>query len=287
MPQFGARLHDGFTLRDIALLFAAPAVLVLVAAFPVELRRSLVLDATNPTFGTAYAAHFVHTTGSQLLVNVSAYVLVAGITYLLAVLNGEMRRFRTRLLGVVLGLPFVLSAVTLVFVGARFSYGFSGIVMGVLALLAVESFTYIGRTLTTLETPDDAASVFFLEITLIAVVVYPQTPGALAVAVVGGLVTLGYGVSLFRTARQCEQLCRPLAGDPGYLELGGVAVVLLVAFPFLAFPTPRTATPTSGGVVNVVIHLFGFSLTFLSAYLLPRVVVVLSVRHGDGIDTTR
>jgi hypothetical protein len=284
MPRIGARLRNGITVRDLALLLAAPTILSLVAALPAGVRRSLVLDATAPTTATAYAAHFVHTTAGQLLVNVSAYLLVAGVAYLLAVLNGETRRFRTRLLGVVLGLPFVLSAMTLAFVGARFSYGFSGVVMGVLALLALELFTYLGRTLTTLETPDDAAVVFFLEITLIAAVVYPQTPGALAVVVVAGLVTLGYGVSLFRTARCRERVCRPVAWEPGYLELACVGTILLAVFPFLAFPA---GVATAGGIVNVVIHLFGFSLTFLAAFLLPKITAVLPVKHGGGIDTSR
>jgi hypothetical protein len=275
VPSIAAELRSATRWRDLPVLLAVPVALLAVAALPTGVRRSLVLDTSDPTLATVYTAHFVHFEPSGLVANLAGFAFVAGTAYALAAVNGRRSRFLAALVGVVVCLPVALSAVTLPFAGVRFSYGFSGVVMGVVALLALELFAYVGETLTTVGESEDAAVVFFAETALIAVVISPRTLGTLAVAVLAALVTGAYLVSLARTASQRDRLFRPRARDPGYVELAAVASVLLVAFPFLAFPSAPTGP---GAVVTLTTHLFGFALTFLAVYLAPRVSSVVSPR---------
>jgi hypothetical protein len=254
-------------LQDVIPLSVVPVVLLLVAVVPTGVRESLVLDASEPTLLAVYGSHFLHKTASQLAVNLMGYLLLAGTGYALAAVTGRARTFCWRLSAVVLTLPVLLSVVTLGVVGTRFSYGFSGVVMGLLALLALELFAYVGMTLTTLDTPEDAAIGFFAEVALIAALVRPRTLATVAIAIASGLVTVGYAVSLYGAVSRRDKVLEQRAREPGYVELAGVAVALLVAFPFFAFPERPAA---AGGVVNLTTNLLGFTLVFLGAYLRAR-----------------
>lgn len=54
------------------------------------------------------------------------------------------------------------------------------------------------------------------------------------------------------------------AEEPGYAELGAVALGLLLVFPFVAFPP----NPGEGGaVLNLYTHLLGFCLAFIVGYV--------------------
>lgn len=253
---------------DTAAVLAVPVVLLWIGTLPIETRRAFVFSYRDPTVVTAYTAHFVHLTRSHLFVNLVSYLLVAPTGYALAVAAGRRDRWLTGFVTVLLAVPFALSWLNLAFVRPRVGYGFSGVTMGLVALVAVELFAFAGRHLTTPLGRENAAGVFFAEVALIAAVVRPRTQATLAIAGLAAVVTLGYAVAIGRLLRENGRVWTNRVHEPGYLELAGVGVVVLVGFPFLAFP----ADPTGDGtVLNLYTHLLGFALAFLTAYLSPVV----------------
>lgn len=255
--------------RDAAVLAAVPAVLLAAWWLPVETRRGLVFDSQQPTLLTAYTAHFVHLTRPHLLVNLTSYLLVGPTGYALAVVSERRREYLTGFLAAVLVLPPALSALNLVFVRPRIGYGFSGVAMGLFALLAVHLFAYAETRLTTCLRHENAAGLFFVEIALIAAVAGPGTRATLAIAGVAATLAAAYAVVLARRIARSRPLWAEPVDRPGYLELGAVGVVLLVGFPFVAFPDAPTA---DGAVLNRYTHLLGFTLLFLAAYIRPFLV---------------
>jgi hypothetical protein len=256
-------------LADLAAIGIVPVVLMTVFHLPTGVKRGLVLDYTAPTLVTAYTAHFVHFTMPHLLVNLGSYVLIVPTAYALAAVSRELPRFRVTFVTVLVGLPLALSVLNLALIRPRIGYGFSGLAMGMLALLALLSFDYVDTALTTaLCQRSDAPMIFFGETTLIAAVVRPHTQATLAIAAVTGLTTVLYALVLLRRVRNREltDVVQSWARQPGFLELGLIAVVLLIGFPFLAFPRNPAG---DGTILNIYTHLLGFAVTFIAAYAVP------------------
>lgn len=263
-----AAVRERATVWDLLGLLVVPVALLAVGTVPVETRRAFVFSYESPTVVTAYTAHFVHLTRSHLLVNLASYALVVPTGYVLAVVSGRREQYLTGFVTALVALPVALSALNLAFVRPRVGYGFSGVAMGLVALVAVELFAYAESQLTTCLRREDAAGVFFAEVALMAAVVRPRTRATLAVAAVAGILAAGYAVVVGRQLRRDGAVWTDRARQPGYLEAAAAAVVLLVGFPFVAFPPDPTG---DGTVLNLYTHLLGFALVFLAAYIQPLV----------------
>ena len=273
MSGLVAELRSKVRPWDLVALLVVPILLVGVGTLPVELRRAFVFDYRAPTLVTAYTAHFVHLTPSHLLVNVVSYLLIAPIGYALAVVSDRREEYLIGFVASLLALPLVLSYLNLVFVRPRVGYGFSGVAMGLVALLAFELFAYVETRLSRCLSQEDAAVVFFAEIGLMAAVVRPHTTATVAIAVAAFVLAVGYALAIGRVLWAEDRVWTDRVGEAGYVELGAAAVVLLVGFPFVAFPPDPTG---DGTVLNLYTHLLGFALAFLAAFIRP----VLEDRAG-------
>ncbi|AXG07134.1 hypothetical protein DU500_12255 [Haloplanus rubicundus] len=113
-----------------------------------------------------------------------------------------------------------------------------------------------------------AAGLFFvgliIVIPLAAATVQPRLTIVLVSVVL--LAIIGYGVALQRSGIDRSTLRGP---PPGFLELGVWSIAILVAALIAAFPTDPLS---DAGLVNTYTHFLGYSLGFLSSYL----VVLLS-----------
>ncbi|QLG27742.1 hypothetical protein HUG10_09330 [Halorarum halophilum] len=248
--SFPRELRSECRVGDLLLVAAVPLALLAVYALPEATRRSLVFAYEEPTLLTAYASHSVHLGPEHLLVNLASYLLLVPTAYALAVLGGRRTRFRIGFIAVLVAVPFSLSWLNLLFVRPRVGFGFSGVAMGCLGLLALELFNY-GRTSLSLPLSwDDAAMLFFVELALISLAVAPRTATTLAVAGVSAVIAVAYGWHLLRTIdRDAGSEVGTRLGrlrEPGFAELAVVGVVLVVAFPFVAFP-PRPDRGRRGG----------------------------------------
>ncbi|MFC7096466.1 hypothetical protein [Halobaculum marinum] len=260
-----AELRRRGRVRDCLALAVVPAVLVAVFLLPESTRRGLAFVYQRPTLATAYTAHFVHLSLDHLLANVLGYVLLAGTGYVLAVLAGARRLFGAAAATNLLAFPVVLSALNLAIPRDAVGYGFSGVTMAFAGLLAVVGAAYAGRRLHPAVGVRHAPGAFFAVLALVSVIVLPSVPLAWALASVAALGALGYVGS---AARALRSPAAPSAwrgvSDPGWSDILVVAAVVFFGYPFVGFP----ADVRSGGTLtNVYVHLLGFCLAFLVAYV--------------------
>ncbi|AHG05084.1 hypothetical protein HALDL1_02125 [Halobacterium sp. DL1] len=260
-PPFRAALRRAVRLRDVALLLLVPGVLVGVFALPLDVRRSLAFRYTDPTLATAYTAHFVHLESSHLLANVLAFLLLAGVGYLLATLAGRRQLFGTATATYLLAVPFALSGLNLAVPRNAVGYGFSGVNLAFAGLLPLLLVAYARRRLDARVRLRHAPGLFFAALAVVAVVALPWSPVSVGVAGVAAVAAVAYAVPLVRSDAPRASTG---ASTAGWLDLLVVGLVLYLATPFVAFP----ASPgVEGGVLNLYAHLLGFCLAFVAPYV--------------------
>lgn len=151
----------------------------------------------------------------------------------------------------------------LLYVRPRIAFGYSGIAMGLLAMLGLELFSYAKRAVSPRLRRENAVVLFLVEALLITAALVPETPGMAVVAAGCALAVVGYALRMHRNVDPDEGLLPAYAEEPGYAELGAVALGLLLVFPFVAFP-PNSGE--GGAVLNLYTHLLGFCLAFIVGY---------------------
>ncbi|MFC7069034.1 hypothetical protein [Halobaculum lipolyticum] len=261
---FGPALRERVRRRDCLALAAVPVVLVAVFLSPEATRRELAFAYRRPTVLTAYTAHFVHLSLDHLLANVLGYALLAGTGYVVAVLADVRRLFGVAAATYLLAFPLVLSALNLAVPRDALGYGFSGVTTAFAGLLAVVGAAYAGRRLHPALGVRHAPGAFLLALAAVAVLVSPSVPLARPLAAVAALGALGYAVSARGALRSSAAPPRATAREAGWLDLFVVAAVVFVGYPFVGFPAElRVGT----AVTNVYVHLLGFCLAFLVAYI--------------------
>jgi len=225
-PPFRAALRRAVRLRDVALLLLVPGVLVGVFALPLDVRRSLAFRYTDPTLATAYTAHFVHLESSHLLANVLAFLLLAGVGYLLATLagpppavrhgdrhlpaRGAVRAVGTQPRGAAERRRLRVLGVNLAFAG-------------LLPLLLV---AYARRRLDARVRLRHAPGLFFAALAVVAVVALPWSPVSVGVAGVAAVAAVAYAVPLVRSDAPRASTG---ASTAGWLDLLVVGLVLYLA----------------------------------------------------------
>lgn len=268
---FRSELVAGVRAIDVAVLCAVPAALVATFALPIELRRSLAFDYTDPTLSTAFTAHYVHLRATHLAGNLVGYGLLAGVGYALAVIGDRRRLFVTALATFLLAFPVALSALNLAVPRNAVGFGFSGINMALLGLLPLLLWTYACERFAPDASVRALPAVFFLLVGWISLLALPVSTTGVGLA---GLATAGAGISIGvvyvmstdggRRLPTRERL-RAVTSRPGDGDLFVAGVVLLVGYPVVGFPADPTGT---GGVVNLYVHLLGFCLGFIGAFIL-------------------
>ncbi|WP_299330893.1 hypothetical protein [Haloplanus sp.] len=270
----GGFRHDllvGARVVDVAVLCAVPAVLVAVFTLPAEVRRSFAFAYTDPTLPTAFTAHYVHLRATHLAGNLVGYGLLAGVGYALAVLGDRRRFFLTALATFLLAFPFVLSALNLAVPRNAIGFGFSGINMALLGLLPLLLWGYARERFASDASVRPLPAAFFLLVGWIALLALPVSTTGVGIAglataaaglAVGVVYALSAGVELRLPTRD---LLRTVTSRPGYGDLFVAGGVLLVGYPIVGFPADPTGT---GRVVNLYVHLLGFCLAFIGAFVL-------------------
>lgn len=258
------RVDSRGSVLDVLLLSVVPVVLLAVYALPPRTRRSLVLDYADPTLVGAYANHFVHLTAVHLAVNLLGYVVVVATGYLLAVAAGRRRQFLVIWAVVLLVFPFAISGFNLLFPRSSIGFGFSGLVMAYLGYLPIAFTGFLGARFDLPVGGDHSHWLFFETLGLIAVLVLPGVWGLAvgAFAIAAGVLFLVTTVREIR--RVTVEGARQGLLEAGTAELLVLVVILLVSFPFVAFPE---STPVEAGRVNVFSHAVGFCLGYLVPYV--------------------
>ena len=251
---------------DVLILCAVPVGLLGVFALPQSIRLQLVFSHREPTVFTAYISHFVHLTPGHLLANLLLYLFVTPTVYCLCVLAGRRQLFWTAFV-VYLGVfPFILSAMNLALWRTQpiVDLGFSGIVMALFGLLPLALAAYAGKVFDDDLTAVSSPPLFFFATALIAFFAVPLRPASAAAGIVSVTAAGLYGqyVGGSISLPQFKDV-REVIRQTGYFELTAFAVLLLVVLPIVSF----RATTYENSLTNGYVHLVGFALGYIAAYV--------------------
>lgn len=250
---------------DLAAITAVVLVLVVVFLLPASTREQFVFERGNPAVRTAYLSHFVHRQQLHLLGNLAVYLAVAPVTYLLCILSDRRQLFRgmfVTLLGV---FPFALSGMQLLFPRQREVLGFSGLNAGLFGLLCVAWVAYIGHQFLETENNRYAPALLFVLSGVIALITLPGRAWRLQIGAASISLGIGYVTLWVRRGSHLQNAALRERFDRfGYAELAGAGLGLIVSYPFIGF---REIVTLDTGVLDVYIHLLGFSLSFIVVFV--------------------
>lgn len=97
---------------DLFAIAAVAVVLFLVTKTQPSFQNQLVLYYDNPTLHAFYTTHFVHESAAHLQSNLTLYLVVVPLTYLLSLRADRHREFRLGFLAVLFVLPPIISLVS-------------------------------------------------------------------------------------------------------------------------------------------------------------------------------
>lgn len=275
-------LRSAARVRDVLGLAVVPAVLVGVYLLPVGLREELRFAYRDPTLLTAFAANFVHFDVGHLLANVLGFVLLAGTGYVLASLADARLLFGAGTLTNLTVMPVALSALNLAVPRDAVAYGFSGINMAFLGLLGVVLPLYAASSLDPRLTIRHAPLSFLVVVGVSVPLTVPASFARLGLTVAIALGALGYALTLPLD----RQFLARLFGRDHWSDLFVVAGLLLVGYPFVGFPGLGASAPARGRL-NLYVHLLGFALAFIVAYVASETLAVAADDSGaDGVVDT-
>ena len=262
---FRSRLAREAHVPDLLAIGLVAIVLAAVSALPRATLEGLTFDVTEPSVVTAYASHFVHLDAVHLLGNLSVYLPAVLVAYLLCVMSGRRRLFLITFVTLLIAFPFALSAMQLVFPRERFVFGFSGINAGFVGLACFALPGYLGATISARFDERYAPALLFVVVGLAAVLALPERGFRFEVAAAAlGLALVYFGVGVRRQGVPTLRDVKAAVNSPGYFELAGAGFGLLVGYPFVAF---QDAVVPQGGVVDVYVHVLGFSLAFIVVFV--------------------
>jgi hypothetical protein len=265
---------------DVAFLVFVPAVLVGVFLLPMGLRRELALRYTEPSLRTMYAAHFVHFDFPHLVSNLLVYLLVVPFSLAVSAWSGRRRRFYVVAVTILLAFPLLLSGLNVLFPRPQLGVGFSGLNLAFVGYLPHVLADRFEAKHPEWERSRAAllALAFFVGTGIITARVAMSIRGVtrtglwmLLAAGAGSVVTAAWllrpVVSRLRTNGVTGGTVPPL------VVLGGLLFVILMV---VSFPE---VSSTGRSVVDIFLHLLGFSFGYLIPYTAFQ-VLGLSVGNG-------
>lgn len=265
-------------IADAVALLVVPAVLLAVFTLPESTKRAVAFSYTEPTLFTAFTAHYVHLTSPHLVGNVLGFALLSSVGYGLSLLAGRRRLFFASAITFLFVFPFVLSGLNLAVPRNAIGYGFSGVNMAFFGYIAVILPVAIDEHLG-VAWRQYAPGQFFVSVAYISLIALPVSTVSAGVGVASVVFALPYARAAVRSRdavrnrgddhyqsdkreslRETLQriLARPVCG-----ELVAIAVVVLLAYPFIGFPSVSATGPR----VNVYVHFLGYALAFLVVHV--------------------
>ncbi|MFP8956483.1 hypothetical protein ACLI4Y_07130 [Natrialbaceae archaeon A-CW3] len=251
-------------LGDLLALVAVPLVLIVVFFVPERVTDRLVLYYLEPTVFTAYTTHFVHYDPGHLLGNLIGYGLLAGVGYLLAITGDHRRFFMTSFLAIVVVFPLALSGLNVAVPRNAVGYGFSGLNMAFLGVLALVLNEFLRERFPPALERRDVVIAYFLTVAAIALLAVPLTTATITLATASFATAGVYAHRLAGRAGRLRAVCRGVLERPGDGELALAGVVIFVGYLFVAFPTEVVSGST---IVNLYAHFLGYALGFIGPYL--------------------
>ncbi|MFC7072303.1 hypothetical protein ACFQJ7_05370 [Halovenus rubra] len=267
--DFSWKIKADVQFVDLLLLGSVPVVLCLVFFLPEGQRSQLVFEVDNPSILTAFTASYVHLTESHLTGNVAVYLVVAPMYYLVCVLSDRRPLFWYTTVVVLSVFPFALATMQLSFLTKRTVLGFSGINAAFAGLLCFAVVRYTGDVLSKRLSHHYSPVLLFVVFGIVTLVSLPDRAWRTELAILSfTLAGLYLGFLLRQSGIPTIGDVREALDSPGYVELAGSSLGIVLVYPFVAFQ-PKMAV--EGGALDIYIHLLGFALGFIVVYIFVTV----------------
>ena len=248
------RLWDGIVLVVPVLA------MVIVATLPEADRIALGFAYTAPTLTTAYTNHFVHIELDHLIGNLIAYGVLASTFYWLCVLAGRRGFWLAWTGAYFVAFPPTLAALNLTVERTAVGVGFSAMNTALLGALPVAMTKKLEQA-DVIELAH-APAIGAIPLWIVVALGIPRTRTAAVGVGLLGVLTLLYWRAVLR-ARPWAPL-RVAVRTPGVGEGLLVAAVVLVGYAVVVFPQ---VTAGDGPEINYLLHLLGYCLGFLVAFV--------------------
>ena len=256
---------------DLVLLGAVPAFLLTAFAALDGAPGRFTLSYVDPTPLSMVSAHFVHRSISHLVANLAAYGVVVPTGYTLATLADRRREYLLAFVGLLVALPPTLSALILLEADGGVAFGFSGVTMALVGVLALSLGSFLAHPDRGATGVDVAPGLFFVGLAVAAARSVTVPEYRVATVLASGGVALAYlGWSLGRSPRSASGRGRAwsVVGSPdaqfAAVGAGAFLVGLLAGFP--------GETQRGTVVVNTYGHLLGYALGFVATYATFRLL---------------
>jgi len=260
------------SILDFAVLLAVPVVLFIIYLQPEELKRAYTFYYLEPEIVTAFSNHFIHITTAHIASNLIGYLLLASVSYVLCVLSGRRQFFYVCLITFIFVFPFVLSALNLALPRDAIGYGFSGINMALYGLLAMSLAIFVIEQINSDLQTRNAPILFFIAMGIVAFIAVPPSAVTLGTMALCVAISSYYIRSMIsHTSVPTMRSVRWLLSQSPAIDVVAFSFALFVFYPFVAFPG---VSQGGDAIINLYVHLLGFCLAFISAYVFEQLLHV-------------
>jgi hypothetical protein len=251
----------------VSALLSVVGVSVGLYTLPRSTKVDLALLYSRADYVSLFASHYTHFSLDHLLTNLIVLMLLEPLALGLALSADDDWLFDVATATYLLVFPPILSGLNLLVVRSRpgIGFGFSGINMAFLGLLAVALFRYLGAVDDRVR-PDDALALFFVGSGIAAGLAVPLRWISLPVVAVSTAAVAAYLYGIHRRVDGLANLGQRVHAD-GHSALVAAA---LIVYPGVAVAGFAPSGDAGGTVVNFYTHFLGFGLGFGAAYLTPR-----------------
>lgn len=242
--------------RDLALILAVPALLLVIFSTPRQLQNGLYLDYGSPSFLALWTAAYVHRGVHHFTNNLIAYGLVIPVIYLLLALARRQRMFRYALLSFLLVVPPLIGFANIVVIGQGTGAGFSGVGSALFGFLPLAIFVFIKSRISD-NIEESHSVVLFIVVAGGIAIIYDHL-------IIGGIIFLLSGILIAVHAylvglSEIDSVRSELVSNPSYLLLVLFATLLSLISPLLLFPEELA---NNGNTVNILSHYIGLCLGY-------------------------
>jgi len=263
---------------DLFAIAAVAVVLLLVGTVRAPVRTALVLDYADPALHALYTTHFVHSSPGHLRGNLTAYLVLVPLTYLVSLEADRHSEFRRSFLAVLLVLPPLVSLVSLFGLDlaveallafdpdVQTSRGFSSLVGAFAGVLLVATADLL-RSVSDRDGPlwPVVGLLFCYGLAVAFLDVFRYTTGPLAVVLVS--LPLLYAVWLLRTVERVYRLRETVLSADAVRDRPTAAALLVVAVVVSGWSVAQLlAFPPFAGGTNTLAHLTGLLLGVVTGY---------------------
>ncbi len=243
--------------EKIFLFLGIPLILFLIYFIPSNIKDAyFVLNKNNVSILSMFLSNYTHTDFWHLVANVSAYLIVI---YLILKFEPNKASFYKAMSFLFIVLPFIVSAITAIYVPVLNSQGFSGVVAGLFGYFMYVTYRYV-KDIWKLNADINFIYLFLCINALIGVASYwlANNPAFAAVLFILAIGLLYYNRHLLKSIVVLLRNEEKELKAQRRLPIKECLTFMLALFVLFSLPSLMQVTVQNGGVTNAIGHYVGY-----------------------------